>query len=201
MENNELISKSILKLSEKKVIKIKEIPNFPLCKSEEEGKALLIDTIQSVDLSIKEFQWLPEYDKVVKWMVNPGHKGLQLVGEPGRLKTIIATLVMPVLYYVIYNFIIRPVEAADIEQSYDIFNKSPVIIIDDIGTEFTINDYGIKREPVNTLIDFCEKKSKVLILTSNFSSELINSRYGIRTTDRLDLLCKAIWFKGESLRK
>jgi len=200
MENNELINESVLKLTKKKVIKIKEIPEFPLCKSEEEGKALLIDTIRTVDLSIKEFKWLPEYDKVVQWMVNPNHKGLQLVGEPGRLKTVIATLVMPVLYYAVYKFIIRPVEAADIEQSYAIFNQSPVIIVDDIGTEFTINDYGIKREPVNTLIDFCEKKSKVLIMTSNFSSELINTRYGIRTTDRLDLLCNAVWFKGESMR-
>jgi len=200
MENKETISASIKKLTEKKVIKVKQIPEFPLCKTKEEGKQLLIATIGLVDLTIKELKWLPEYDKVVEWMVNPNHKGLQLVGDPGRLKTTIATLVLPILYHSKYNFIIHPVDSCDIEESYNQFKMSPIIIIDDIGTEFTINDYGIKREPVNKLIDFCEKKSKILIMTSNFSSRLINDRYGIRTTDRLDLICNAIWFEGESLR-
>ncbi len=201
MEKKEIID-SVKNLSEKRVIKVKQIPEYPLCKSFEEGKKLLINTAKIVDLTIKEFEWFPEYDKVVNWMMKPNRKGLQLMGDPGRLKTVIATLVFPVLYHHLYGFTIRPVDAGDIEteEAVSRFEQSPIIIIDDIGTELPINDYGIKRESIKYLINFCEKKSKLLIMTSNFSSELTKSRYGIRTTDRLDLLCEAVWFGGESLR-
>ena len=199
MENKDLTD-TIQKLTDKKVIKIKCIPEFSLCETIEEGKQLLIETIAKVDLTIKEFHWFPEYDKIVSWMMTPNHKGLQLVGDPGRLKTTIATLAIPVLYHLIHNFIIRTVDSCDIEESYDNFKASPVIIMDDIGAEFTINDYGIKREPLNALIDFCEKKSKILIITSNLTSEQITARYGVRTIDRIDLLCTPVKFQGESLR-
>ena len=201
MEKKE-ITDSVKNLSEKRVIKVKQIPEYPLCKSFEEGKKLLIDTAKIVDLTIKEFKWLPEYDKVVNWMMKPNRKGLQLMGDPGRLKTVIATLVFPVLYHHIYGFTVRPVEVSDIENEEVLkrFEQSPIIIIDDVGTELPINDYGIKREPIKNLIDFCEKKSKLLIITSNLKSELITLRYDLRVTDRLDLLCEAVWFGGESLR-
>lgn len=201
MVKKETISDSISYLSEKKVFKVKQVPSFPLFTDKEEAKKTFIEVIGLVDLTIEELVWIPEYDKVIEWMVMPKRKGLLLAGDSGRLKSTITRLVLPVLYCSAFGFIIRPVDSCKIDENWGIFNNSPIINIDDIGAEPPVNDFGIKREPINTLIDFCEKNSKLLIATSNLKSKKIQDRYGIRTLDRLDLLCKTIWFEGDSMRK
>lgn len=200
MENSEIIN-AINKLTEKKSIKVRQIPEFPLSSSVDKAKAMLTEAILATDKSIKELVWNEAYDKVVKWMVNPERKGINFTGDPGLLKTTITQLAIPVMFYIAYKIILKPINADEIHESWAIFNQSPVIIVDDIGTEPPLNDYGIKSEPFNKLVDFCEKRSKILIITHNLKSKQISSRYGIRTIDRLDLLCKDIKIEGESLRK
>lgn len=200
MENKETISDDIKKLSVKNIVKVRQLPEFPLCKSIEEGRTLLTSVIKLVDLTIINFKWLPEYDNIVEWMVSPKRKGLNLAGDPGRLKTVISTLVFPVLFYHLHKLTVRPVDAKDINTSYDIFNSSPVIVIDDYGTEDPVNNYGIKSEPLCNLADFCEKRSKLLIMTTNMSSKNVSLRYGIRTIERFDVLCRNVKFSGDSFR-
>lgn len=200
MVKKEIIDASIAHLQSKNVIKVRSIPSFSLSSSVEEAKELLKEAILAVDKSISKLEWMSEYDKVAKWMVNSEGKGLNLTGDPGRLKTVITSLALPLLFHAKFKMTVRPVDSFNIEESYGYFNQSPIVIVDDIGAEPPVNDYGIRREPFNTLVDFCEKKSKVLIITNNLSSSVIQERYGIRTLDRLDLLCKPIKFTGESFR-
>ena len=72
-----------------------------------------------------------------------------------------------------------------------------MIIIDDVGEEQMISDFGNKYEMFPRVVDYCEKHSKLLIVTTNLDSKQMMARYGIRTMDRLDKLCKAIIFKGK----
>lgn len=200
MEKKITINESIKILHTRQVIKPKVFREFPLAEDKKEAKKVFIEIAKSIDKTIKDFNWLPEYEKIIEWMVNPNKKGLLLSGDPGRLKTITTTLIFPVLWHQLYGFIVKPVEASEIELNMQLFKNSPIINIDDVGTEPTINDFGSKYEPFSRLVDFCEKNSKILIITTNYSRKEMWTRYGTRTVDRLDLLCEPIPFKGDSFR-
>ena len=43
-------------------------------------------------------QWLPEYDEVAEWLADNQGKGLMLIGDCGRGKTIITQQIMPLLF-------------------------------------------------------------------------------------------------------
>ena len=200
MENKENINESIKYLVDKKIINVRSIPSYSLFDSADTAREEFSNIISLVDGSITKFEWMTDYDKIIEWMLNTNGRGLLLTGNPGLLKTVVATLVIPVLFNTKYQMNIRPVDSINIENHYQYFNNSPVIVVDDVGVEPPVNDFGIKREPFSLLVDFCEKKSKVLIFTTNLSSERMIERYGIRTVDRQDKICTTVKLNGESKR-
>lgn len=80
------------------------------------------------------------------------------------------------------------------------WNEKP-LLIDDIGTESVINDYGEKHDLVSELIDRAEKTKRLLILTTNLTPSEIGERYGLRTLDRLRSIVKSVKSIGDSLRR
>ena len=203
MEKNEDINNidnAFSELVKKGNIQQKKILFFPLCDTEKEAKYAIGYLSKKIDKTIGELIWQPEYDKVVKWMTNPT-KGLLMTGDPGRLKTTIAKILI-VLYKKRYDFNLRLIDSDKIEQedNQNYINTAPVILIDDVGEEPVASDFGIKYEVFPKLVDFCEKKSKLLILTTNQNSINLKARYGTRPIDRLDLLCHPIKFEGKSFR-
>jgi len=166
----------------------------------EQCKDLFIDIFSEVDKTASKIYWLPEYIKVIEWMVDTQGKGLALFGSIGRGKTVINSFIIPILFYRRYGKILRPRIAQGLTRE-NLSQCKWAYIIDDIGTEEIVNEYGTKTDMVSYAINNAEHYLKPLFLTSNLTKDELIQRYGLRTFDRINRLCKIIVFKGKSLRQ
>ena len=147
----------------------------------------------------QDAKWLPEYEEVSEWLTDNKGKGLLLIGDCGRGKTLITTMILPILLHRL-NRVVNIYDAPDLNtKTRDIFEKH-IIVIDDLGTESTV-EYGEKKIVFADLIDQAEKRGKLLIVTTNLSSDELSDKYGVKTIDRFFSCCRIIKFSGESLRK
>lgn len=178
-------------------------------------KALFCDIFCRIDGSIREYQHLPEYVDVIEWMTSTQGQGLLLYGDCGRGKSIILTGVVPVLLAIKSHYVIA-IHADDLGKPYDFasstagydskmsnldyLTRSPYPIIDELGVESLVNDYGEKFEGFNRVINAAERYLRPLFLSTNMTKEQLLLRYGERTFDRLTHLCRIVEFRGESLR-
>ena len=165
----------------------------------EECTALFCEAFRLVDKTFTKYNHLPEYDEVIKWMSDTEGKGLFLLGNCGRGKSIIITGVLPLIFNAKIGKILKPIPARKLHTVTEY--KSPFIVIDDIGTEEVINDYGTKIDAVENAIFEAEDDLKLLLLTSNLDASAIKQRYGDRIYDRIRRLCKVVFMRGDSLRK
>lgn len=177
---------------------------------------LLESIFKAVDSTVEHYRPLPEYFDIEHWMLNTEGKGLLLMGSCGRGKSVIASGVIPVLFR-LKGKILHPVHAQDMhkptpQQPYlgygqrpetwlDFLQRTNFPIIDELGVEMQMNDYGEKCEGFNLVINAAERYNRPMFITTNLTEEQILARYGERTLDRLGHLCKMVKFTGESLRK
>ncbi len=189
----------------KRIGDIIEEMNFPVKEfrsysfgNKTECKTLLIETFIQVDKTLNEFKFLKEYFQIIEWMTDTKGKGLALFGSVGSGKTIINSFVMPVLFYIKYNKKLHPQVATKLTKESI---EKWALVIDDIGTEFIVNDYGTKIDMVTDAINNAENNARLLFLTSNLNKEELIERYGLRTFDRIKRLCKIVIFTGKSLRQ
>jgi len=209
------INEIIKELRNKQQIAVREC-GFLSWGDKEKCKELFIEIFKQIDHTFYKFEYLPEYDEIVDWMTGTGDKGLMLMGDCGRGKSIILTGVIPVLMRM-FNTSVKPVLAQDLGKliyNDPLFNNVPPgmtyldyftqyaknIIIDEVGTETMRNDYGEKVEAFNTIINSAEHYHKRLFISTNLTEEQILDRYGVRTVDRLSHLCRIVKFQGDSLR-
>ena len=176
---------------------------------------LFCDIFRQVDGSIRHYSHLPEYAKVIDWMCSTDGRGLLLMGDCGRGKSIIITGVVPVLL-AMHNLGTTPIHADDFARGYlfaastagcdprmnclDYLARTPFPVIDELGVEPLMNDYGEKYEGFNRVINAAERYLRPLFISTNLSKEELLRRYGERTFDRLSRLCRVVQFQGESLR-
>lgn len=159
-----------------------------------------------VEIPGREFVWLPEYDEVVDWLVDNEGKGLFMYGNCGRGKSIMITAIKTM--FVAAGLQLPGFHASMIpnkSQIYDnwnfeLFRKWKCSYIDELGTERMVNDYGEKFEPFNEIINTAEQNINILVISSNLTADQFLLRYGNRSMDRVRRLCKAVEFKGDSLR-
>lgn len=177
-------------------IKVREYEAFEI-KDKNHLKKSFIEAFKLVDKTFKEYKHLPEYDQIIEWIGNTEGKGLFMTGSFGRGKSTILTGVIPLLFRAYYNKALQPIPARDLHKS----EIGWAVVIDDIGQEEIINDYGTKVDSVEYAISHCEDNMKLLIMTANLDSKQLESRYGGRILDRVTRLCKIVEFKGNSLRK
>lgn len=148
------------------------------------------------------FCWLPEYEKIIDWMQDTKGKGLFLHGDCGRGKSTILCSVMPVLFHMFFKKTIIPVHADFLVSEYMRLVKNGFCnMIDELGVEEQVTNYGEPFEPFNKIINAAEASTKLLFITTNLTPKQLLDRYGERTLDRIARLCKSIEFKGDSLRK
>ena len=206
----------IKELQKETTILVRQPVSFSWCKNITEAGELLETILKEVDKTVEYFQWLDEYYHVKSWMMNTEGKGLLLMGSCGRGKSVIASGVIPVLFRMKGKYL-RPVHAQDMtkptpQQPYlaygqrpetwlDYLQRCPFPIIDELGVEMQVNDYGEKCEGFNLVINAAERYNRPMFITTNLTEEQILARYGERTLDRLGHLCKTVKFTGESLRK
>lgn len=178
-------------------------------------EALFSALFRKLDGTIAVYQYLPEYEEIVDWMHDTEGKGLLLIGDCGRGKSIIATCMVPVLL-ASKQLHAHPVHADDFEKPYpfasstmgmdpkmtnlDYLLRCNFPIIDELGVEPMVNDYGEKYEGFNRVINAAERYYRPLFVSTNLSKQELLNRYGERTLDRLQHLCRIVEFKGDSLR-
>ena len=206
----------IKELQKETTILVRQPVSFSWCKNISEAGELLETIFKEVDKTVEYFQWLEEYYHIKSWMMNTEGKGLLLMGSCGRGKSVIASGVIPVLFRMKGKYL-RPVHAQDMtkptpQQPYLAYGQRPETwldylqrcafpIIDELGVEMQVNDYGEKCEGFNLVINAAERYNRPMFITTNLTEEQILARYGERTLDRLGHLCKTVKFTGESLRK
>lgn len=206
----------IKELQKETTILVRQPVSFSWCNNITEAGELLETIFKEVDKTVEYFQLLEEYYHVKSWMMNTEGKGLLLMGSCGRGKSVIASGVIPVLFRMKGKYL-RPVHAQDMtkptpQQPYlaygqrpetwlDYLQRCPFPIIDELGVEMQVNDYGEKCEGFNLVINAAERYNRPMFITTNLTEEQILARYGERTLDRLGHLCKTVKFTGESLRK
>lgn len=165
----------------------------------DECKKLFEEAFMLVDKTIIEYKYLDEYNHIISWLSDTKGKGLFLIGNCGRGKSVIITGVLPLIFNAKKGKILKPIAARKLHKITEY--PSPFIVIDDIGTEEIINDYGTKIDAVENAIFEAEDDLKLLLLTSNLDAKAIKHRYGERIYDRIKRLCKVVFMTGDSLRK
>ena len=166
--------------------------------TKEELKEMFVKAFIYYDRTIDEYNHKTEYDKIIDWMVDTKGRGLMLMGDCGTGKSTILNYVIPAIFRTITNKILRSVSAKELGEVER--NKSPFILIDDLGTESIKNDYGTKIDSVADAISYAEDSSKTLLVTTNLTPKSLDERYSDRTLDRLRK-CKVVVIKGKSFRK
>ena len=166
--------------------------------TKEELKEMFVKAFIYYDRTIDEYNHKTEYDNIIDWMVDTKGRGLMLMGDCGTGKSTILNYVIPAIFRTITNKILRSVSAKELGAVER--NKSPFIIIDDLGTESIKNDYGTKIDAVADAISYAEDSSKTLLVTTNLTPKALDDRYSDRTLDRLRK-CKVVVIKGKSFRK
>lgn len=156
------------------------------------------------------------YAKVFAWLLNNNGKGLFMLGMTGTGKTAIARAIRALFAdghgmwfnnerkaFIAERKVFQYYQATDL-RNYEILDAALTyrfVIVDDIGMEQeTAINFGQRRNPIIELIDNAERRNGLLILTSNLDSAEFKEKYGERTVDRLNRLCKTILFKGNSFR-
>lgn len=181
LDDNMIIRKrQTFKIENREAVKISFMEAFVIC-----------------DETIEDFEWLPEYDEIVDWLCDNKGKGICLAGSNGRGKSNIINSVLPLIFKAYHKKILNPYNAREM------FGKRLewAVVIDDMGQDSIVNNYGNTIDPVELAICHCEERMKPLFMSTNLTKEQILKRYGIRVLDRINRLCRIVVFKGESFRK
>lgn len=150
----------------------------------------------------KEAVWREEYRPVIDWLADNKGKGLVISGNCGTGKSLICSRIIPVLlYYGCGKLMCIQCHATDLGRRLSEMMKQKIVVVDDVGTEGTYQDYGNRHYAFNELVDNAERKGNMLITTTNMSISDLTAKYGERTVDRLRGMTKLITFTGNSLRK
>ena len=150
-------------------------------------RSAFIECFTRYDKSIPEngFKWLPEYDKVIEWLVDNKGKGLYLCGACGRGKSNIILGVLKPLFIATgkplpgFHASLLPSKSAMYDGwNYERYRAWKWSYIDELGAEALVNNYGERYESFTEIINKAEQELDILIISSNLPSEQFLQRYG-----------------------
>ena len=154
---------------------------------------------QQMDETIVNYKHLPEYSQIIDWLMDSKGKGLLLCGNLGLGKSTILYSVIPAIFKMVHKGRnLKPFSARDLLR-VDLSGLK-FVLIDEVGVELIANDFGTKIDTVENAICHCEDYVKLLIMSTNLTSEQLLKRYGPRVLDRIERLCKIVVLTGKSLR-
>jgi len=152
------------------------------------------------DQTITEFNELPEYEEVAKYLSNNNGKGLFLSGSVGRGKSLIIENVIPALLFS-KGKVVNKYHSTELGANLSEIMNKKFIAIDDVGVEGIYHEYGNEMEAFAEVVTYAERYNKMLFISTNLNFKQFVERYGVRIIDRLKRLCHFIKFEGDSLRK
>lgn len=204
MSTNDLMNEQVketIDLLQREKVDIRQQPiSYRLAKDSEEARQLIIRTATQADATVRRFVWLPPHDQLAAWLVDTQARGLMLYGPPGTGKSLLVSRVLPVIIRMRANFVARP--TYDLNRDVDELIKRRFIFIDDVGVEAEKVDYGQRSMAFVRVVEACENDlRKMLVFATNLTPDRLKERYGLRTHDRLQRLCKPILMKHESFRR
>ncbi len=83
---------------------------------------------------------------------------------------------------------------------YQLDGRLP-LIIDDIGTEIIMANYGVKLDVVEWLILQCYNAKTKMYFTTNLTLDALTKRYGQRVVDRIKEVSYTVVLKGTNYRE
>ena len=149
-------------------------------------------------------RWLDAYDEVADWLTDNEGKGLLCRGTCGLGKTVICSRLMPLILNHYCRQIVPVYEAVELGKRADEILAKHLMVIDDVGMESPLVEYGNRRDIFSELVYKAENDGKLLIITTNlpYTGGTVNmaTRYGVRTVSRLRGMVKTVTFRGEDMR-
>ena len=136
-------------------------------------------------------------------------KGLCLMGRPGTGKTLAMKFINGGGYRaqsLVRLYTDNPELFEDRCYGIPEYNvQVPILTIDDLGAEPTLNYYGTKVEVMDDVVSrravlFCDC-GHLLNLTTNLQPEELDERYGPRLFSRIREMCNVVIFQGPDRRK
>lgn len=139
--------------------------------------------------------------EIIEWLEDNRGQGLLLMGKPGNGKSVIAMSVIPLLVYMTTERVVGSYHVRELKEKWtDVISKS-IIVIDDVGTEGTVNEYGTKRDYFMELMELAEAKNKIVVVTTNCNGDELRNKYDDRTYSRICGMCRPVVFDGDDFRK
>lgn len=145
--------------------------------------------------------WLPEYEEVLDWLHCNHGRGLILSGDCGLGKTLITTKLVPIFLHRAFDKIATVSDARSLKETFKAgLHTQPIQVLDDVGEEPRVKDYGTTHEYLSELVDIADKRGALIIISTNLTKAELAERYGARTIDRLRHNCHFVALKGKSMR-
>ena len=108
--------------------------------------------------------------------------------------------IIPALLLVECGKIVNYYDILDLKTKFDEVVRYKILAVDDIGTEEVLVNFGNKTDIFSEIMDMVEKKSKLVIVTTNYQKKQLEERYGKRVLDRIIATTTRVCFTGKSFR-
>ena len=130
--------------------------------------------------------WQPEYDEIIKWLMDNQRKGLVLWGDQGRGKTTFAKYILPALF--IYLGIKtkwvgdeieleRPItDCNDVSTEVEVLKDGKVLFISHVGEGRTGREQT--PSPFDKLVLEAERRNILLIISTDCTINELTEKYG-----------------------
>lgn len=180
---------------EKKGFKLKEKENIKI-----EDAIEKINTIGKILL--EDFVMLDEYKQIAEFFQNGTNgQSLALIGGCGTGKTFFSTKILPVLLKYELNKQCTIIKATELANNLHGYMKQNYLVVDDIGTEEDVNNFGNKKHQFAEWVNSVEYRDCFTAISTNLNGEQIKQKYDQRTYDRIKGNFKVILFKNKSFRR
>lgn len=150
----------------------------------------------------KTYKQKDDYTQITDWLTDNKGLGLAVMGGCGLGKTIISKYVIPFIIAQEYGKVFSiydSIRISNMSKLEDIL-RNKFIVLDDIGAEEVISDFGTRVDMFSIVMDSVEKENKTIIFNTNLDKSGLVERYNERVYERIKATTKLAVITGESLR-